>query len=198
VTIVPGDPAQDMNELLIRLLGAFSHVQLLIDQVLAKNFFEKRVPKAADFLLKRVVSRIRDEERTKLVQAIAAEVDAPTELDNFNQVYMDVKRLRDRVAHAARVQSHADGVLQITKSYIATGPTGNLDVVTVERSEIEEAVRMCRWLEAQIFFILDSTDLTIKIAQGAQQVAIAKPSKAYQDWDGVTVKGIVDEGRSGT
>lgn len=55
-------------------------------------------------------------ERTQLVQVIAAELGAPAELDNFNQVYMDVKRLRDKVSHAARFQSDGQNVLHITDS----------------------------------------------------------------------------------
>ena len=49
MTIQGGYPGDDINQLLLRLLGAFSHVQLLIDEVLAKSFFQKRVLKAADF-----------------------------------------------------------------------------------------------------------------------------------------------------
>ncbi len=126
MTIQGGIPAEDINQLLLRMLGAFSHLQLLIDELLAKSFFEKRVPKAAAFLLKRVVSRIRDDERTQLVQVIAAELGAPAELDNFNQVYMHVKRLRDKVSHAARFQSDGQDVLHITDSLLrpkAPGPT---------------------------------------------------------------------------
>jgi hypothetical protein len=179
----------DINQLLLRLLGAFAHVQLLIDDVLAKNFFEKRVPKAADFLMERVVSRIRDRERTKLVHAIAAEFGSPAELDNFNQVYMDVKRLRDKVGHAARVEADADanGVLHITDSYLATKPVGtatagSMATVTVQRSEIDEAVRKCRWLEFQINFIMYSTDLSLHMVLAGRRMKVVKPSKVFGDW----------------
>lgn len=118
------NPGDDINQLLLRLLGAFAHVQLMIDDILAKQFFEQRVPKAADFLMERVVSRIRDVERTKLVHAVAAECDSPAELDSFGQVYMDVKHLRDKVGHAARVEADDNGVLHITDSYLATKPVG--------------------------------------------------------------------------
>ena len=86
-----------------------------------------------------MVNRIRDDERTKLVHAIAAEVGSPAELDTFSQVYMDVKRLRDKVGHAARVESDANGVLRVTRSYLGTGPNpmGNLAIEKVERAEID-------------------------------------------------------------
>lgn len=74
MTLFYGNPNQDMNERALRFLGAFSHIQICIDEMLAKTFFEKRIPKAARVVWKRTVGRIRDDERVDLFQAIAADL----------------------------------------------------------------------------------------------------------------------------
>jgi hypothetical protein len=67
-------------------------------------------------------------------------------------------------------------------------------MVTVQRSEIDEAVRKCEWLEFQILFILaglDSTNLRIEWVRAGRRVKVVKPSRVFGDWDGV---GFADDG----
>jgi hypothetical protein len=173
---------------LLRLIGNFAHLQMLIDDVLAKNFFERRIPKAAEFLMERVVSRIRDSERTKLVRAIADEFNSPAELDNFNQVYMDVKRIRDKLGHSV-ILSEADGVLCIIDSYSATKrvgdvAAGSMATGTIERSQIDEAVHQCRWLEAQIYLHPVFDRFGSCDSAGWSPVKVVKPPRKFSDWDG--------------
>lgn len=189
-------PGDDINQLLLQLLGSFAHLQLLIEDVLAKNYFERRTPKAAEFLMKRVVSRIRDSERTKLVQVIADEYDSPAELDNFSQVYTEVKRLRDTVAHSV-IRSGSDGVLHIIDSYserkpVGTASTQSMGSGTLDRSQVDEAVRKCRWLEAQIYYLLDSTGLALGFVKAGRRMKVVKPPRKFRDWDGDL--GLLDDG----
>lgn len=47
MTLAHGNPAQDMHELLLRVLGGFSHLQICIDEMVARAFFSKRMPMAS-------------------------------------------------------------------------------------------------------------------------------------------------------
>jgi hypothetical protein len=82
------------------------------------------------------------------------------ELDTFNQVYMEIKRLRDKVAHSAGLQSSGMNTLVLTESYVRTSTDEDLNVTTVESEELIDATLRCRWIEAQILYVLHSTDLT--------------------------------------
>lgn len=194
MTIFFGNPNLDINELLLGFLGAFSHVQTYIDDVLADLFFKKRMPKAANFVADRVVSRIRDDERTKLVQAIAAELGTDAELDSFNQVYMEVKRLRDEVAHAARFSSTADQV-SVTRNYISSATSGDIEVRNIDRAELREALKKLRWIEAQVMYVLYSSELLTGLFRGDRPLGVAKPTRLPRDWNGVVFIDLQDPGR---
>jgi hypothetical protein len=49
MTLAHGNPTQDMHELLLRLLGAFSHLQICIDEMVARAFFSLNPPTALVF-----------------------------------------------------------------------------------------------------------------------------------------------------
>jgi hypothetical protein len=195
MTVAHGNPAQDMHELLLRFLGAFSHLQICIDEMVAKAFFSKRMPKAADVVWKRAVSRIRDDERTQLFQAIAEELGTDAELDNFNQVYADVKRLRDKAAHAARVQPAGKDLLTLTASMVGVGPTTDLSITELDRGQLVEAVQGCRWLEAQILYVIYSTELSEALYIGERPIEVVRPTRLPKDWNGVVFQDIADPGR---
>ncbi|PXX01549.1 hypothetical protein C8E89_12835 [Mycolicibacterium moriokaense] len=176
---------------MLRFLGAFAHLQSRIDDLLAKRFFDSRIPKAAGVVWDRVVSRIRDDERTKLFQAIAAELDTDAELDNFNQVYMDVKRLRDRVGHSVNVATIPDDKLEVVSSWIPSAFGGPSESTTMSREEIAGAIENCRWLEAQILYVMDASGL-LRITTTLPSrphtpggTVIAKPARTPGKWDGV-------------
>jgi hypothetical protein len=179
-----------MHELMLRLLGAFSHLQICVDEMLAKTFFNKRMPMAADVVWKRVVSRIRDDERTQLLQAIAADVGTDAELDNFNHVYADVKRLRDEAAHAARFQAAGPDLLHVTASVVGVGPVSEPSATEIDRTQLVEAVQSCRWLEAQILYIVYSSDLSEGLHLGEIPIEVVKPTRLPKDWDGVVFQQV--------
>jgi hypothetical protein len=195
MTVAHGNPAQDIHELLLRFLGAFSHLQICVDEMLARQFFRKRMPKAADVLWRRAVSRIRDDERTQLFQAIAAELGTDADLNDFNQVYADVKRLRDRAAHAARVQSAGQDLLTVTASYLMDGDAEALSVIELDRSQLVDAVQKCRWLEAQILYVVYSSELSEALYVGDRPIEVVKPTRLPKDWNGVVYQDIADPGR---
>lgn len=195
MTLAHGNPTQDMHELLLRLLGAFSHLQICIDEMVARAFFSKRMPMAADVVWKRAVSRIRDDERTQLLQAIAAERGTDAELDNFNQVYADAKRLRDKAAHAARVQMAGQDLLHVTASVVGVGPVQDPSVTEMDRTQLVEAVQSCRWLEAQILYIIYSSELSDSLYLGDRPVEVVKPTRLLNDWNGVVFRDVADPGR---
>lgn len=84
---IPIPPSnEDMRSLLLQFLGAFAHLQTMIDHFVLKPFLRKRMPKAASVVWKRVVTRVGDEEWKDLFKAIAREIGGDAELDQFGQV----------------------------------------------------------------------------------------------------------------
>lgn len=193
MTIAHGHPAQDMHELLLRLLGAFSHLQIIIDDF-AKTFFVNRMPIAADVVCKRVISRIKDEERIQLFRAIADDVGSDGDLTNFNQVYSDVKRLRDKAAHAARFQIAGSDTLSVTESYVISGPEPDFRRIELDRMELVEVVQKCRWLEAQILYVMYSSELIQGLSLGDQPIEVVRPARLPGDWDGVVFRNTENPG----
>jgi hypothetical protein len=171
----------EIHQLLLSVTGAFGHLQLMIDEILAPAFFRKRTPHAAKFLLDRVVKRIRDEDRPKLVTVIAAELACDVELDDFAKVYNEVKDLRDTTSHAARIQPDGPDRLLITDTYLAD----KLNNATIERADLNAALRKCRWLETQILYIIVTTGLGKNFQIAGLPIEVVKPPRRYSDWNGI-------------
>ncbi|OBI31102.1 hypothetical protein [Mycobacterium sp. E2238] len=193
MTVFLGDPNQDIRDLVLKFLGSFTHVQTCIDELLARTYFEKRIPDAAAFVWKLAVSRIKDDERAKLVRAISQDVGSDAELENFNQAYMDMARLRNKLSHAATLQAAGDA-LTIFKSKIGRPDNAPVEF-RVDRDDLSYAVTTCRWLEAQILYILDSSGLTEALSIGDRPIIVAKPAANREDYNGIVYLDKNDPGR---
>ncbi|ORM04569.1 hypothetical protein [Prescottella equi] len=188
MTIPLGGQNDDIHALMFRFLGAFAHVQNFIDESLTKTFLEKRIPNAASFFWDGAVSRIRDSDRPKLVQRIASDISSDADLSCFNTIYADVKRLRDRSAHAARIEVQSQDEVRITPSIVMSGPSPELEWTTVTRLELVDALKRCAWLEAQIQYAMYSGDLIKQVYLGGQQVEVVKPTRHPKDWGEVVLR----------
>lgn len=178
-----------MHELLMRLLGEFSHLQECLDNLVAKKFLEVRIPAASQFFVNRAIKRISDEERAEVFLAIAQDLDSDAALSSFRAVFNRVKKLRDKCAHSARITPGANGVLVIEKSVI-TDHKSPIDRTTVSRSELTQAIHECLWLEAQAIYVCRSGGLYEKLSLGDVPIEPVKPAEQPEDWDGVTYRAV--------
>lgn len=187
VTIPLGSQDDDIHALAFRFVGAFAHNQVFIDDMLTKRFLEVRVPETSKFLLESSMRRLRDSERPRLVTLIAADTDSDADLSCFTDVYKRVKKMRDKCAHSVRVTSISNDELELTQSVLTSGPDPSVDSESVTRSELIDALKSCAWIEAQLMYILDSSDLIEKMYLGGQRVGVAKPTRLPKDWDGIVL-----------
>lgn len=190
MTIPFGRQDEDIHALMLRFMGGFAHVQSYIDEYVARIFLDNRIPHSASFFWDSAVSRIRDSERPRLVQQIAADLSSDADLSCFNSVYADVKRVRDQAAHAARVEAVSDDELRITKTILASASKPPVQPTTLTRRQLFEAIRSCAWLEAQVQYILYSSDLVQKMIFGQHraEVEVVKPTRLPKDWDGTVFR----------
>ncbi len=193
MTIPIGGQGDDIHALLFRFLGAFAHIQNYIDEHLATRFLEKRIPNAATFFWDGAVSRIRDSERPKLVQKIASDISSEADLSCFSTIYADVKKLRDQSAHAARVEAVSKDEVRITPTILTSASEPEVNWTTITRSQLDNAIKSCAWLEAQIQYAMYSGDLGMKMYKGGQEVEAVKPSRLPKDWDGVALRPLTEE-----
>lgn len=181
----PAPPEMEIREFLLGFLGLFSHVQDLVDNVVAPTFFRRRIPMAADVVLKRTISRIKDEERVDLVLAIAAELNTDADLDSFKAVYMRVKRLRDKIAHSARFKAIDEDRMSIEKTMLVSIDESREAPIEVDRIQIGRAAHDCNWLQAQVLYIISADGEPIELAGQRQSASIIKPPAVPEGWDGV-------------
>lgn len=180
---MPTDPnggSGEVTALSLQLLGAFHHLQKLMDDI-ARKFFEQSIPKVANIIQKRLISRIKDEERVDLLLAISSQLEADANLESFRSVFTQVKAMRDSLAHSAAIDAVGVDQLKIVKSLIDSGiePEGS----HISRSEIEAAIQRCRWLEMQALYV-SGFGLQREIGLGPVLVTLKRPADRPELWDG--------------
>ncbi|MGA5466583.1 hypothetical protein [Mycobacterium sp. NPDC050041] len=170
MTIPLFDPQQSMHQQLWQLVGAFAHVQVLLDQ-LASAYFLLRMPLwdedsdddpmsleglpgVAGFVMDKVVKNGRDEDRPRLFQRIAKELGTDAELGDFNGVFSEVKVVRDLAAHGVSAEPVGSDRLRLTRSPLDIFVSPNkVKELELTRTELAAAVHKCRWLEAQVLYV---------------------------------------------
>lgn len=181
---IPSGENDDIHVLVLNLLGAFSHLQEYADTMVARRFFDKQIPKVADFVWKRAVSRIKDEERIDLFLAIAEELDTDAELDSAKAVFMRAKRLRDKVAHSASISANGEGRLTISKTLVSSFSEPKPDPTEVERGQILAAIHDCGWVQAQMTYVMYAGKYYVKMYLGSVELEVLKPPGTPEQWDG--------------
>lgn len=181
-----------MSALALRFLGHFSNVQDQIESA-ARMLCFKRMQKGGGIIGDFVVSRINDEERVRLLMAIAEEMETDADLSNFKTVFMRVKKLRDAVAHASAFRTGNDpDRLEISRVALMV-PTSRSKRATpdhVTRRQLTGAMHDCSWLYAQVTYVITSTPhAVLDIRMGSTPVTVFKPVARPEDWDGV-VSGV--------
>lgn len=98
---------------------------------------------------------------------------------------MDAKRLRDDVGHSVRVKVVEDYLLEVTGSVLYDGEVPTKGSTQVSREELVDAIHKCRWLEAQIIYVMQTG---ARMSRGSQPIVAVKPSRLPKDWDGVVYR----------
>lgn len=187
---IPSSDDGDIHASVLALLGAFSHLQDLMDEIVARTFLEKRMPKTADLIWQRAVSRINDKERIELFLKISEDLGTDADLESVGTVYMRVKELRDRVAHSTRFTTTEGGQLTMGKTVLSSLKKLPPEPLEVNRVTIFNALWECRWIEAQIFYVV------VRMMQpGSKPFEILKPAGTPEQWNGETYR--IATGRDG-
>lgn len=177
----------EITELSFRLIGGFHHLQMFIDERVATKFFEKQIPEVADIIRRKMISRIKDEERADLFVAISRQLGTDAELEHFGTTFRQVKKMRDSLAHSAVVEAISDDQLSVVKSYIdpAMGiePRGS----RIHRDAIEAAIHKCKWLEMQALYV-SGYGLGEEIGMGVVPIRFRKPPADPHAWDGSVIQ----------
>jgi hypothetical protein len=56
-------------------------------------------------------------------------------------------------------------------------------------------VQNCRWLEAQILYVVYSSELSEALYIGDRPIEVVRPTRLPKDWNGVVFQDIADPGR---
>jgi hypothetical protein len=107
-------------------------------------------------------------------------------------VYKRVKQLRDSLAHSGRVTATSADEVELSSTLAFGGGEGEAPK-RVTRAEIAQAISNCAWAEAQIMYILDSSDLILGLHLGSRSVAVVKPSRLPKDWKGVVLVPVAND-----
>ncbi|BDC71060.1 hypothetical protein KAREA_09750 [Prescottella equi] len=182
-----------MHALVLQFLGSFAHIQDFIDRQLAKLFLDRVAPNTSDFLWQSAINRIRDSERPKLVLKIAADLGTDADLSCFSDVYARVKLLRDATAHAASVEIVSNDEVRLAKSRIVSNYNSYAEPSLISRTELNDAINACAWMEAQLTYVLGSSELVGKMLAGGQPIVAVKPSRLPRQWDGVVWRRVTDQ-----
>jgi hypothetical protein len=184
-TTSDGIEPPNIHALLLEFLGPFSHVQDVIDKVVTKIYFNKRIPKASAVVWRLAVSRIRDDERIKLFLAIAEDLDTDADLSNFGAIYNRVKSHRDLAGHSARFTTTSPDQIRIRRTLVL-GPAndGKTDVVELDRNQVVDSLRDCDWLVAQMLYVVFASDLVAGAYLGDTPIAYQRPASRPEDWEG--------------
>ncbi|MGB3521946.1 MAG: hypothetical protein WBA50_10765 [Mycobacterium sp.] len=183
MTETDGHPKCDLQHLLWEFVGAFTRVQDTIDNVVAKEFFDRRVPKMSKLLWRRTVKRINDEERVELLKAIAKELESDADLTSFRVVYDRAAELRNKVAHSTRVVLDGDDQLIVRTTMIVSSDPEE-GVLRVDRQAIRDRSLDCAWLHAQAMYVIASSNVFPKPSLDGQPMEWVRPTARPEDWDG--------------
>lgn len=183
------DNKRDIAALALELVGEFSKLQDTVDQTIMM-YAKKRAPSLAAFLDDgNILERIPDQQRPRLVVAIAKELETKADVSKFLDVFHRVKEIRDFVAHGTYTQRVDADNLVLWNNYVS-GPDvkrrgiKKRDSLKVNRDQLDKRLKDARWLIQHVHFIVGSSDLTQQIYLGDQPVTFAKPPADPTDWNG--------------
>ncbi|BBY99471.1 hypothetical protein AWC04_03850 [Mycolicibacterium fallax] len=188
----------DIAALALTLVGAFSIVQEGVDN-LAQMYVSRRAKGLERFLAdQNAISRMRDNQRPRLVLDIAADLECPSDLSMFTDVFYRVKKTRDAISHAAQLSSIDTDTLSLTQTIWVQANDIERAPVTVTRAELRVRIADARWLDQHIRYVLrGGGGLTTAIYLGERPIAVCEPPRDPKDWDGTSFVFLDEEPREG-
>ncbi|WP_172651145.1 hypothetical protein [Rhodococcus opacus] len=181
-----------MRALVLELVGAFSITQETVVRV-AEIYFEKRTPGLAEFVKKKALDRIGDDERPKLVLTLGEELKTTSDLANFGRVFRNVKKVRDFIAHASRVELIDRDTVRLVRTIHVSAAEPESPTMTLTRQAVADRMRDAQWLTQHVNFLLVQSDLVVKTYQGDREVRFLEPTVRPEEWDGVLFELVESE-----
>ncbi|WP_052572108.1 MULTISPECIES: hypothetical protein [Mycobacteroides] len=172
--------SRDVTALSLQLLGAFHHLQTVLD-VVAARFFEKSMPKVAKFIKQKM--RTGDVERVDLFLVISSQLETDAELGSFKATFNEVKAMRDSLAHSAAIDAIGQDQLKVVKSLIGPDLGFEPEGSQIGRDEISAAIQKCRWLEMQALYV-NGHGMGRQIGAGPVVLKFKRPTEDPESWDG--------------
>lgn len=181
-------PSPSIRLLALEFLGEFARLQEAIEEV-GYMFFKKKTPHLLKFINHTVLKRMKDEDRISLLKSLFSELDIPHS-PHLKSVFNQVKKLRDAIAHSSQLIEEENGSLSLKRGMFDnhTEDARAPKISSVTREEVMRLKLYCSWLQAHVFYMLDSSDLTKKIYLGSKEITFLQPSDHPDGWDGTTFK----------
>lgn len=183
------DDSIDIASLALALVGEFSIVQESVDSLVAA-YAKKRAPGLMRFLSdERVLQRIPDRARPRLVFDIAADLNSPSDLSRFNDVFYRVKATRDAIAHSVRSERVDADTLRLVRSHIAAVDGSRAEPVVLTRRELIARTNEARWLYQHVRYLFrPGGGICVATYVGARPIEPVQPPADPEDWDGVVLR----------
>lgn len=122
------------------LVGEFSKTQEAIDG-LALLYVEKHAHGLKRFLTdQRILSRIHDVQRPRLVLDIAKALNIQSDLTMFSEVFHRTKTTRDTISHATHIDRVDNNNLLMFKGFWTTADSKTSQPLTITRQQISTQI----------------------------------------------------------
>lgn len=148
------EPLRSVGDAVLRLLGQWAALQTLVDECLSKLLQVYDGPQVGKLTSEWVTDRITDAQRLKVIRALFADnnYDKVND-DRFAQVYNDVKRIRDRLAHDSPMLQWGvigeDGTVPPEKLLLPDRKRQTGDLLTAE--ELRDVNERAGWLNRHVY-----------------------------------------------
>lgn len=175
----------DLNthQLALEFVGQFARLQELIEGA-GRLYFHKKTPELERFLQKKLLDRMRDEDRIDFLKGMFKdlEVEPPTKQ---KEVFNQVKKVRDQIAHSSSLEAHpADSSLILSKDFFGGFGRNSSTPSVVSRADLFKMKWYCDWLAANVYYLISVSDITVKIIQNGVEISHVRPTDHPDQWDG--------------
>ncbi|MFC3964059.1 hypothetical protein [Nocardia jiangsuensis] len=180
--------------LVVEVLGSFTQVQFAVD-TLATSFFKKEMSELSTFLNKRLLDRVKDEERVELLLGIARHLGSDAPVAVYKEVFLRVKHGRDLIAHSPGVRPCIlEGRMGVNfKSHrgyqsakkAERPPSGVPEIIREEH--LRQWIREARWLSDVAMYVVSEFELRPLIDIAGEPCPSPRPPDLPYASDGESV-----------
>lgn len=155
----------DLNthQLALEFVGEFARLQELIEGA-GWLYFNKKTPELGRFLQKKLLDRMRDEDRIDFLQGMFKDLKVESSL-RLKEVFNQVKKTRDKIAHSSSLEAHPEsGSLILSKNFVGGIGKDSSAPSVVSRDDLLKMKWYCVWLAANVYYLISASDITEKLS----------------------------------